>query len=180
MSASVQPELRKRCRDAGFRDFLPKPLAAGELQSALVRGSRRNSAIVGPDTTLTSSPTTGASGAIERMREIFAQSPDAYRDLLKSHIEQTDLLCADLEQSLTGRADPETARRATHTLQAAAASFGCDKVAAHARTIEAEWDALTPERRHILTRRLIDAWRDEERDEIVRELESFRTSNASR
>lgn len=194
MSASVQPEMRRRCRDAGFRDFLPKPLASGELQSALVRAAGRNSAIVASPTHSgrfgrppgrAGSTTDGAapddetqismppaSAAIGRMRELFAQSPDAYRDLLKAHIDQTDLLCHDLEQSLTGEGDPETARRATHTLQAAAASFGCDKVAAHARTIEAEWDALSPERRQTLTRRLIDAWRDEERGEIVREFEA--------
>ncbi len=178
MSASVQPELRRQCREAGFRDFLPKPLAASELQSALVRGARRDSGIVGRASAHQSGGKTQqfisrGSKAADHMRELFAQSPDAYRDILSAHIDQTDLLCADLEQSLNGQWDPETARRATHTLQAAAASFGCDRVAAHARTLEAEWDALTPERRRVLMRRLIDAWRDEERAGVVHELEGL-------
>lgn len=162
MSAAVQPELRKRCRDAGFRDFLTKPLTVGTLQSALLRGSKRDSGFV--DTKPTSE-------AVDQMRELFAQSPDAYEKLLRSHIAQTDLLCDDLEAGLARGGDLKTARRAAHTLQAGAASFGCEKVAAHARTLDAEWEALSRDRRRELAERLLAAWREEERARVVAELE---------
>lgn len=190
MSASVQPELRKRCREAGFRDFLTKPLAAGTLQSALVRGAKRDSGFVARSSTkimgskATSSRASDAgatnSKAMKQMRELFSQSPDAYRDLLQSHLNQTDLLCADLEQGLSNRGDSETARRAVHTLQAAAASFGCEQVATHARTLDIEWDVLTPERRRTLAQRLLSAWRDDERADIVSELEALNSAESKK
>ncbi len=190
MSASVQPELRKRCREAGFRDFLTKPLASGALQSALLRGARRDSGIAvgseaqAPTLHIAGSNTAGSntadSRAMRQMRDLFAQSPDAYRDLLKSHLDQTDLLCADLEQGLSNIGDPETARRAVHTLQAAAASFGCDQVATHAQTLDIEWDVLTAERRRTIAQRLLSAWRDEERADIVNELEALSTAESKK
>jgi CheY-like chemotaxis protein/anti-sigma regulatory factor (Ser/Thr protein kinase)/HPt (histidine-containing phosphotransfer) domain-containing protein len=178
MSASVQPQLRKRCREAGFRDFLAKPLTVGTLQSALVRGAKRDSGFVArpyskqPDSKPPNSMAPN-SKAMGQMRELFSESPDAYRDLLQSHIDQTDLLCADIEKGLSDRGDPETARRAVHTLQAAAASFGCEQVAAHAQTLDIEWDVLTPERRRTLAQRLLCAWRDDERADVVGELEGL-------
>ncbi|WP_168210893.1 ATP-binding protein [Persicimonas caeni] len=162
MSASVQPELRRRCRDAGFRDFLTKPLTVGTLQSALVRAAKRDSGYV---------EARASSGAMKQMRELFAQSPAAYEDLLRSHIAQTDLLCTDLEAGLAPGGDLQTARRAAHTLQAAASSFGCEKVATHARTLDAEWDALNTDRRRELAHRLLAAWREDERAKVVAELD---------
>lgn len=162
MSASVQPELRRRCREAGFRDFLTKPLTVATLRSALLRGAERDSGFVEQQT---------EAGAMKQMRDLFAQSPDAYEDLLRSHLAQTDLLCADLEAALAPGGDLQTARRAAHTLQAAASSFGCEQVATHARRLDAEWEALAPDRRRELAERLLGAWRQEERAMVVAELE---------
>ncbi|TDP63657.1 ATP-binding protein [Bradymonas sediminis] len=165
MSASVQPELRARCRAAGFRDFLTKPLTVGGLRSALTRGAIRDSGVVDPR---------AGRAAINQMRDLFAQSPAAYRDLLAAHISQTDLLCADLESGFKNAADLSTARRAAHTLQAGAASFGCERVYNYARILDIEWDTLKPSKRAEIVAHLLKAWREEERAQIVGELEAAR------
>lgn len=163
MSASVQPELRARCRNAGFRDFLTKPLTVAALRSALTRGAMRDSGEV--DARL-------GHAAMNQMRELFAQSPGAYRDLLAAHISQTDLLCADLEAGIKNGADLATARRAAHTLQAGAASFGCEKVYNYARILDIEWDTLIPAKRNEIVAHLLQAWREEERAQIASELQA--------
>ncbi|MGM0555515.1 MAG: ATP-binding protein [Myxococcota bacterium] len=164
MSASTHAELRKSCRDAGFRDFLPKPLSVGAVRSALVRGSSRDSSLV---------DSSEATASMGQMRELFESSPKAYREVLESHIAQTDLLCGDIEESMNGRGDAETARRAAHTLQAAAASFGCERVATHAKTLDVEWDAMGEERRREVAQKLLRAWRENERAAIEAELASL-------
>jgi len=163
MSASVQPELRARCRNAGFRDFLTKPLTVASLRSALTRGAMRDSGEVDARVGHT---------AINQMRDLFAQSPAAYRDLLAAHISQTDLLCADLEASFKNGADLATARRAAHTLQAGAASFGCERVYNYARILDIEWDTLIPAKRAEIVAHLLQAWREEERAQITAELQA--------
>lgn len=164
MSAATQPELRKRCRDAGFHDFLTKPLSIGDLRDALARGARRDSGFV--------AARPGAD-ARKHMRELFAGSPAAWADLLRAHIDQTDLLCEDLDAGLKPGGGRETAHRAAHTLQAAAASFGCEQVAAHARLLDAEWRTMDLKRRREVARRLIHAWHDHERAQIVSELNAL-------
>jgi CheY-like chemotaxis protein len=162
MSASTHAELRRKCREAGFRDFLPKPLSVGAVRSALVRASGRDSSLV---------DARSGSNSIGQMRELFASSPDAYRDVLESHIAQTDLLCEDIESAISGRGDAETARRAAHTLQASAASFGCERVAAHAKTLDVEWESMGAERRSEVAQKLLRAWREEERAGVQAEVE---------
>jgi CheY-like chemotaxis protein/anti-sigma regulatory factor (Ser/Thr protein kinase) len=161
MSASTHADLRKQCRDAGFRDFLPKPLSVGEVRSALVRGSSRNSSLV---------DSSASAASMGQMRELFESSPKAYREVLESHLAQTDLLCSDIEQAMNGRGEAETARRAAHTLQAAAASFGCERVATHAKALDVEWDAMGEERRREVAGKLLRAWREDERAAIEEEL----------
>lgn len=163
MSASVQPELRARCRNAGFRDFLTKPLTVASIRSALTRGATRDSGVVDARV---------GKAAINQMRELFSQSPEAYRDLLAAHISQTDLLCADLEAGFKNAADLSTARRAAHTLQAGAASFGCERVYNYARILDIEWDTLEAPKRAEIVAHLLQAWREEERAQISAELEA--------
>lgn len=161
MSAAVHPDQQARCRQAGFRDFLGKPLAIGALRTALLRAATR-------DSSLTDTRQTSAS--IDQLRRLFRDSPAAYRNLLESHIAQTDLLCADLERELVHGRDPQTARRAAHTLQAGAATFGARLTAGYARTLDAEWDQLADDVRRRLADKLIHAWHDQERQQIVDEL----------
>lgn len=163
MSASVQPELRARCRSAGFRDFLTKPLTVASVRSALTRGATRDSGVVDARV---------GRAAINQMRDLFSQSPTAYRDLLAAHISQTDLLCSDLEAGFKNATDLSTARRAAHTLQAGAASFGCERVYNYARILDIEWETLKPSKREEIVAHLLQAWREEERAKIIAELEA--------
>jgi CheY-like chemotaxis protein len=161
MSAASQPEQRRACRDAGFREFLSKPLTADALQSALVRGARRDSNVIA------ASRDQSAPG---QLRDLFSSSPKAYAELLRSHIAQTDLLCKDIEKGLVAGGDAETARRAAHTLRANSGGFGSHGVARHAKTLDAEWDELADARRREIAQKLVDAWRDEERAALADEL----------
>jgi signal transduction histidine kinase/CheY-like chemotaxis protein len=165
MSASTHAELRRSCREAGFRDFLPKPLSVGAVRSALVRAAGRDSSLV---------DARAGSDSIGQMRELFASSPGAYREVLESHIAQTDLLCEDIESAISGSGDAETARRAAHTLQASAASFGCERVAAHAKTLDVEWESMGAERRREVAQKLLRAWREEERAGVEAEVDAQR------
>jgi CheY-like chemotaxis protein/anti-sigma regulatory factor (Ser/Thr protein kinase) len=166
MSAASQPEQRRACRDAGFREFLSKPLKADALRSALIRGARRDSNVV---------EARRDPAAPGQLRELFSKSPQAYADLLRSHIAQTDLLCSDIEAGLVGGGDAATARRAAHTLRANSAGFGCERVARHAHALDLEWDELDYQRRGAIAAKLVDAWRDEERAVLVSELESLQS-----
>lgn len=164
MSASAQPGLRQRCRDAGFRDFLAKPTTLEALKTTLMRA-------LSADSGLTQAATN--TDARAQIRQLFSRSPIAYRDLLTSHIAQTDLLCDDLAAGLKPGGDPQTAHRAAHTLQASAASLGCAQVAQYARDLDLGWHELPTNERNILAQKLLNAWHKHERADLQGELEEL-------
>lgn len=163
VSASSRPEQRRVCLEAGFRDFLAKPLSAKALRAALAGAAARSTSVA--------SANDSASDALNQLRDLFEANPEAYRELVGTQIQQIDLLCEDLRDGLQPAGNLETARRAAHTLKAGATRFGCDQVAHHAEILDSEWESLSHTRRREVVETLIDQWHGEERAALEAELD---------
>lgn len=161
MSASGAARERSRSREAGMRDFLTKPFSVDALRGALLRAAGKESSLIEISETRPS---------LDQMRELFDGQPEAYNELVRSQIAQTDLLCKDIENGVDSTEPDSPARLAAHTLRSSAAALGCNEVARIAETLDLEWDTLEAGRRRELAIRLISAWRNVERDALQNEL----------
>lgn len=177
VSASTQPAQRRACREAGFRDFLGKPLSAKDLRAAL---SRAASSASGASADARDSDSRDAAlSALGELRDLFDDNPEGYRELLTTQLQQIDMLCDDLEQGLQTGGSMETARRAAHTLKAGAERFGCDQIARYAERLDREWESLNHDQRCEVAETLVDCWHRDERATLEDELDTIDVKNAT-
>lgn len=133
MTASVTPEEREHCLEAGFDDILPKPFTLAQLTESLERNAPRT-----PQDPLAED----AGIDFERLDALLELDEPGERSLLELFADEARTRLATL-RSAAEHADSAESRQAGHSLKGLSASVGAAALSSKAASIEQAGSAGT-------------------------------------
>lgn len=155
LTADVVENARERCLAAGMDDYVSKPLSVADLVVALNKVTTSSTPTSPADppkeaeeekaeapvklepTAATKTPNFDPA-ALERMKRLLGQKGDAMLPTLVADFHKdANKLLNEMEQGVA-QSEPETVRRAAHSLKSNSAHFGMIELSAQARAVEME------------------------------------------
>lgn len=155
MTASVMPEDRDKCLQAGMDDYIAKPVRPEDVRAVIERWGPKFSTTQPPASASTAPPPAPASSTpppaatavpsdepsvdMERLMDFTDGNPESLRELVTLYLEQTSEQIGQLKVAV-GKGDAAAVRQLAHSCAGASATCGMKRLVPLLRTLERQGD----------------------------------------